>query len=391
MAEQGSLLTALQSIDPSLFDRLHAQITAEGMHRYLKAVSETPAPFQTAAHTRGRVVERLLREDGVFDADGASCDVDFQGSGNTVLRLGQRPRRKSIWLLAHLDTITYLVQPGSPDRYPLLPICYHLMEPGQRAAMAVEYDLNANGYSVVSNGVIEVADSDSEPVYLPDQPAVLKPGTRICFHADLDWDRSTGAIEGNLDDAAGAVALAAAFRFLAHYDLELLLGLTDEEEGPAGTGSQAFSRGGARLVGLFEPPELAIVSDIHEAVSMYGGRGPTDFAMGDGASFAGYSSRGVGAVTPGKLYALQRQLAIELAEVGIQLNENGDGYVSRSEDINALKATPNVALLGFLGANRHFQRGPEHANLNDLVQLSKAVVCLCLLTKTDVWRQDDRS
>ena len=385
MVKKSSVLQALSAVDPNLFDKLHAQITPEEIHRYLKAVSETAAPFQTVADTRGRVIENLLQDDDLLSGAGIRFDRNYRGTGNTVLLAGREPKDKAIWLLAHLDTITYLTQPGRPERVPLQPICYHLMEPGQRPAVALEYDLDLGDYQKAATGVIEVQDPDAPPEFVPDEPQVVMPGTRVCFQTELNWERETGTISGSLDDAGGAVALLMAFKFLAQYGLEIMLGFTDEEEGPAGTGSQSFSRGGARLANLFDPPQLAIVSDIHEAASMYGGRGPSTFGIGDGASFAPYASNGVGSVTPGGLYRLLRALSDELSEMGIRLNENKDGYVSRSEDINALRRTPNVALLGFLGVNRHFQRGPEEANLNDLVDLAKAVVCCCLLTRSEYW------
>jgi hypothetical protein len=49
--------------------------------------------------------------------------------------------------------------------------------------------------------------------------------------------------------------------------------------------------------------------------------------------------------------------------------------------------TPNLTLLGFLGINRHFQRDVESANINDLVDLAKVVVCYALLTKTSLWQE----
>lgn len=387
MTSKRPILTALESIDERLIDRLHEQITSREMVRYLKSVSETHAPFQSAARTRGRVIQGLLQEDSILDEDRATCDLNFRNTGNTVLRTGQKPLDKSVWLLAHLDTITYLVEPGPPDRTPLTPICYHLMEPGQWPAVALEYDLESGGYRVEAQGRIEAPADGSAPVFVADRPLELRAGTRICFAAELSWNRDTGAISGNLDDAAGAVALVMAFRFLRQYNVEVLVGLTDEEEGQAGSGHQTFCRGGARLLRWFGQPELAIVSDIHEAVEMYGGKGPTNFAMGGGASFTEKASNGLGEITPPHLYALQRQMASELRSVGIRLNENLGGYVSRTEGINAMMRTPNVALLGFLGANRHFRKGPEQANLNDLVDLAKAVVCYTLLTTTDFWRQ----
>jgi hypothetical protein len=108
---------------------------------------------------------------------------------------------------------------------------------------------------------------------------------------------------------------------------------------------------------------------------------------GDGASFAEKAARGLGEVTPPHLYEFKRRLAEELGTVGIRLRENLGGYVSRTEGINAMLRTPNVSLIGFLGENRHFQRDVESANIADLVDLSKAVVCFALLTTTPYWRE----
>lgn len=385
MISKGPVLAALKTLDGRLIDKLHEEITPEETYRYLKAVSETHAPFQSASRTRGPVIAELLSEDGHLDGTHTVCDLNFRKTGNTVLRIGSRDLDKSVWLLAHLDTITYLVEPGTQDRIPLTPICYHLMEPGKRQAVALEYDLDSRGYVVVSRGVIEVQDSESAPSFLPDKPQELKPGTRICFASRLTWDRQTGAISGSLDDAAGAVAHVMAFRFLSKFNVEVMVGLTDEEEGLAGAGNQSICRGGARLLRWFAQPKLAIGSDIHETMEMYGGRGPANFSMGQGASFTEKASLGVGEITPPHLYALQRQMSTEFRSVGIRLKENFGGYVSRTEGVNAMMRTPNVALLGFLGANRHFQRGAEQANLNDIVDLAKSIVCYALLTSTAYW------
>ncbi len=95
----------------------------------------------------------------------------------------------------------------------------------------------------------------------------------------------------------------------------------------------------------------------------------------------------MGEITPPHLYELNRKLAEELREVGICLRENLGGYVSRTEGINAMIKTPNIALMGFLGENRHFQRDVESASISDLVDLSKAIVCYTLLTTTPFWQE----
>jgi hypothetical protein len=69
------------------------------------------------------------------------------------------------------------------------------------------------------------------------------------------------------------------------------------------------------------------------------------------------------------------------------LIENIGGYLSRTESINAMYRTPNISLIGFLGENRHFQNKVESANIKDLVDLAKSVVCLVLYTQTEHWKE----
>ena len=380
------IIEALKTLDGGLFEHLHEEITAESLHRYLKPVSDTHAPFQSASWTRGAVIENLLREDGLLDRKNVRFIRNFRNTGNAVTLLGNDDSAKQIWLLAHLDTITYLLEDSRNGRCSLTPICYHLMEPGERPAVVMGYDLNQSNYQIVSRGKI-VSENSEKIFFIPDGMEDLRPGMRVCFDSELEWDRESGEVRGSLDDAAGVVALIMATRFLANYDIELMLGLTDEEEGRAGIGNQTICRGGSRLLRYFDQPELVIASDIHEAAEMYGGGGPGGFRPGDGASFAEKSARGLGEIIPPHLYELNRLFSEELDSVGIRLRENNDGYVSRTEGINAMYRTPNLTLLGFLGINRHFQRDVESANINDLVDLAKVVVCYALLTKTSLWQE----
>ncbi len=380
------ILAPLCDLFPGLLARLHAAITDESIYRLLKPLADTAAPSQTVAHTRARVVEQWLDGQGLLARANVRLDRDFENTGNTVVLLGQNARDKDVWLLAHLDQISYFVRPAVDGRYPLTPNCYHLMELGRRMAVALGYDLTAKTYATVARGEVVVEEAGEPPYFVPSRPVALPAGVRVCFESQLEWQPETGALRGSLDDAAGAAALLAAAGFLADYDVEVLLGLTDEEEGVAGTGSQSICRGGARLLRYFDQPQLVVASDIHEAADMYGGTGPDGFRPGDGASFAEKAAHGVGEITPPHLYALQRQLAQELRDEGVSLRENVGGYVSRTEGVNAMYRTPNVCLMGFLGTDRHFQRGPEQANLKDLVNLAKAVVCVTLLVKTSLWR-----
>jgi putative aminopeptidase FrvX len=261
-----------------------------------------------------------------------------------------------------------------------------MMHPGQRAAVALAYNLSGRRFEIAAHGDI-ITEADGSIFFQAHDDVLLHAGQRACFYSKMSWDRETGELRGSLDDIGAAVALVLAAGFLADYDIELMLGLTDEEEGISGSSNQTICRGGARLLRYFDQPELVIASDVHEAVTMIEGDGPIALKPGDGACFVEKDSRGRGAVTPPHLYELERQLADELATEGIHLRENIGGYVSRTEGVNAILRTPNVAIVGFLGRNRHFEKEVTTANIQDLVNLARAVVCLVLLTRTSIWRE----
>jgi len=380
------VIAALNQLDPNLFSRLRTEITEEQLYGYLQPLADTLAPSQTVSYTRAPVLEQLLRANGMLDRANVHFVRNYQNTGNSVLLLGQEAYHKQVWLLAHLDIISYLIEPGGNGRYPLTPLCYHMMHPGRQAAVAVGYDFETRGFKVVTEGNI-ITEADGCIFFEPYEQVSLHAGQRVCFHSQLTWDQASGKLQGSLDDMGAVAALLMAVTILADYKIELMLGLTDEEEGIAGSSNQTICRGGARLLRYFEQPELVIASDIHEAVPMLEGQGPTDLKPGDGASFAEKGSRGRGGVTPPHLYELQRQLAAALATEDIRLKENIGGYVSRTECVNAMLRTPNVAIIGFLGENRHFEKAVTTANMRDLVDLARAVVCYVLLAQTPLWRE----
>ncbi len=379
------LIDALKDLDPNLFTCLQEEISEESIYATLKPLADTYAPSQSVPYTRARLLRKLLEADGLLERPNVRLDTNYQNTGNTVLLLGKEESSKRVWLLAHLDIISYLIEPAEDGRYPLSPLCYHMMHPGSLPGVALGYDVDRNTYEVVSRGQI-LTDELRRVFFIPEEPARLRPGQRVCFASEMKWERSTGELRGSIDDIAGVAALLAAARFLAKYDLELLLGLTDEEEGIAGESNQTICRGGARLLRFFEQPELVIATDIHESAPMLEGKGPSGFAPGDGASFAEKASHNRGEITPPHLYELLRRLAEELRPQGIRLTENLDGYLSRTEGVNAMLRTPNVVLMGFLGENRHFQVEETTANIKDLVDLARSVVCFVLLTQTPAWQ-----
>lgn len=368
---------------PHLFTRLEQEVTEDRAHRYLMVLESVPAPSQTAQWTRVPAVERLLGEDGLLDAPGVEWARNFEGSGNAVLTLGGEPRAKRVWLLAHLDQISYLLDPGTDGTYPLVPLCFHMQREGRRPAVALGHDLASGTLTVRGRGDIVVDGSSIG--FQAREGGPFGPGLRVVYDSRLEWNRESGVLTGYLDDSVACVAMLLAARVLHHYPVEVLIGLTDEEEGAPGDANQSFGRGGRRLVRFYEPPDLAIVADVHESEAMIRGPGPRDLLPGEGAVFAERSSSGRGTVTPPHLYAFQQEMARALAQRGIHLHENWGGYVSRSEDINATIVTPNIALIGFLCSNRHYATDRPSANMRDLLDLARVFVCYTLLVHSDLW------
>ena len=87
------------------------------------------------------VLKRLLTADGAFDSGRLRLDPDFGDVGSPVIFTGGGGIEKPFWAFAHLDTISYLVQPEQGGRVPLVPYCVHLMLDGECPANAYRYDI----------------------------------------------------------------------------------------------------------------------------------------------------------------------------------------------------------------------------------------------------------
>lgn len=376
------ILETLDAI-PDLQARLD-EITPDRAFSILSRLEAVPTPSQTAQWARIPVVEDLLAEAGMLDRAGIDWHPDFQRTGNAALLLGGEPVAKKVWLLAHLDQISYLVEPGIDSSYPLLPLCYHMQQDPRRPAMALAPDFATGRLEVQSRGDIVV---DGPAIrFEPGDGRRLLPGMRVVYDHPLEWQPNDGRLSGYLDDSVCCTAILLAADVLRHYPVEVMIGLTDEEEGPPGDATQSFCKGGRRLVRFFESPDLAIVSDVHESEAMMHGPGPRDLYPGDGAIFAERSSGGRGTATPPHLYMVQRELAKAVGQRGTSLRENWGGYVSRSEDVNATIMTPNIALMGVLCSNRHVALDVPRANLNDVIALARTIVSYTLLVHSDLWQ-----
>jgi hypothetical protein len=373
MSQAHSLEAALAALRP----RVDRHVTRERVRRYLSALVDTAAPSTAAAAMRAPVLKRLLAADGAFDDGGLRLDPDFAGVGSPVIFTGAAAAAKPFWAFAHLDTISYLVQPNEDGRIPLVPYCVHLMRDGECAAKAYRYDFETNSYRVVAEGKIE--SSDGSPFFRAVSPnAKLRPGDRVAPFSSFRETGEDGLFTGLMDNAGGVAALAVAAPVLAEAGVEAMLAFPDEEEGPVGAGNQTMCRGSSRIASLLPPPKLAIVTDVQQG----GGdkdadaRGGVENStrLGGGAVLSEFSSLARGAVTPLDLYGSARRMAILIADFGVRVQESNNAYSSRSDDVSVMMKTPNVLLLGYPGFNRHFDRGLPRAHLDDVIHLAKAVV-----------------
>jgi hypothetical protein len=359
-----------------------AHVTTDRVRRYMRAISGIPAPSTAAAALRAPELRRLLAADEALGSSGLHLHEDFAGTGSTVILTGSTAPEKPVWCMAHLDTLSYLVQPRQGERYPLVPFGYHLMVDGSRTALAWRYDLATNRYGVIASGAIE--SEAGAPFFRTDDATVrLGAGDRVVFATPYEEDPTSGTFTGHTDNAGAVAALAVAAPVLARAGVEALLGFPDEEEGPQGGGSQMMGRGGTRIIDRLPPPELAIIADVQQAggdpdADTHGGIENTT-RLGGGAVLAEFSSLARGAVTPPHLYALARLASGVLAGLDVAIQESNNAYTSRSDDVSVLLKTPDILLLGFAGFNRHFDRGLPQGNLGDLVHLAKALVYMAAL------------
>jgi len=361
-----------------------AHITPERVLKYLKALADTPAPSTTASFIRTPILRSLLDEDGVLGYPNVEFHANFRGTGNAVVLTGSEPYGSGIWYLAHLDTLSYLIQSRKEDVYPLIPFGYHLAEDGAREAEVLRFDPERRRYQTAAHGTI--LTRSARPFFKPESTDTppLAPGDRVIYTASLRHNPSSHEITGHLDNAGAVAALAVAARVLADANVPAVIAFPDEEEGPEGSGNFIIGRGGVRLLEHFSTPRLVVVGDVQQAggdshlADTRGGAENTT-RLGRGAVLAEFSSLGRGAVTPPHLYVFAKQLLVQLRAYSVDIQESNNAYTSRSDDVSAVLKTPNVLLLGFPGFNRHFDRGLPQGNLMDLVNLSKAFVYYALL------------
>lgn len=372
------LLSKLDADIERLRPAVDAYITGERMARYLKAIADTPAPSTAASAMRAPVLRGLLEADKALGSR-LALDANYANTGSTVILTGKASDTKPLWYFAHLDTISYLAGPSDGERQPLIPFCYHLTQEGLRDALCYRFDLQSARYVAAADGFLE--SEAGRPYFRPTNPSFkllsgdrVVPVTSSAAGADGHWT-------GHFDNAGGVAALAVAAPVLADAGFDAMLAFPDEEEGPHGSGNQVIGRGGSRIIDRLPPPDLAMVADMQQAGDNARPGDATDntVRLGKGAVLSEFSSLGRGAVTPPHLLRLARHLVRLIDRCGVKVQEPQNSYTSRSDDISIMLKTPNILLLGFPGLDRHFDTGLPKANLEDIVDLSKALVYAALL------------
>ncbi len=379
---------------PGVWQQLDLAITTERATHTFVRLADTHAPSLTSRHTRGPVMQAMLEDEDVYRAGLVRYENNLWGTGTVALETG-RAVRKHIWLMAHLDTISYIVHRKEGTRFRLIPLCYHQIKEGRRRARALSYAPATGTMATCAEGEI-VSEASGEHVYFETDAAALPHGARIVYHSQARVNQQTLALEGNIDNAFACAAVYLATVCLAALRAsdtqavpELFAVFPDEEEGVTASGNQAFCKGSARLFNrapLEAVPNLVLVSDVMEGKDMSDGPGATGIRLGEGATYTAGSSRGKGAVVPPPLLSFQEDLSDFLSPKGIHLKANRDGYSSRSDDVSVMMYTPNVALIGFLGTDRHFDQGTPQAHLADLMHLAKTMVVYTLIAQDESWR-----
>ena len=375
------VIRGLESRYDGLWRQLEEIVTADNYFELFKQLSDNYSPTLTVSRVQGPLVKSLLAGT-VGQASPVHVEPSLRGSGTIGVLIGEEPA--PVWLSGHADICSYLTGTRDGDRYPVTPFCMHRAEAGRRVAVALDAPAGSGPLTRLAEG--EMVTDDQGRIFFETDNRDLPLWTRVVHHLPATWQRESDEIHGFIDNQGTCAALLLAARVLSQYEVNVLLLLNDEEEGPVDKGNQGFSRALGRLLNRTRHdwlPEAVFVSDVHQQESLVNAGQPTLF--GQGALYGGLASGARGAVTPPQLLAFTRDLAGELASYGIRLTENS-GYVSRSDDVSALHYTQNINLIGFPGIYPHFDRTPT-SRCTDVVHLTKTLVVYALIAQDREWQQ----
>jgi hypothetical protein len=278
-----------------------SHITVERIRRYVASISSVASPSTAASFLRGPILRDLLQETNALET--TACTSSELPEYREYRYICTQVAIKKLWYIAHLDTVSYLVQSKQQLRYALVPFCHHMIRHGKRSAIAYRFIPSNSRYEIVASGCLE--SEDFHPFFRPESGDLnLKPGDRIVFSTSYQEDRLTGNFTAHIDNAGAVAALLAAAPVLAAAKVEALLAFPDEEEGPPGAGNQMIGRGSARILNLVPLPDLVVVSTCSNPamiVIRLHRRRCRWCETGEGAVLAEFSSLGRGRSLPASL------------------------------------------------------------------------------------------
>ena len=183
------------------------------------------------------VLNRLLAADGAFDGGRLRLDPDFGGVGSPVIFTGGASKEKPFWAFAHLDTISYLVQPEQGGR------TFRSSRTACISCMTANAPLTLTAMILNRTAIAWSPRAGSNrpagrPSFDPMTPRRSSFGPAIGSRRSLPSAKlgQGGLFTGLMDNAGGVAALAVAAPVLAEAGVEAMLAFPDEEEGPVGSG-----------------------------------------------------------------------------------------------------------------------------------------------------------
>ena len=337
-------------------------INLEKTLNIFKKIADTPSPSQIAPWTRGGLIESILKDYNVINNKNLNWEINFKNTHNGVIKIGRNS--PDIALVAHWDTISYLIGEPYGDEYNLIPYCYHTMEERIENGLCLGYNLNKKEYEIICKGKIK---GGKTPKFYPENNEVLKPGYRVVFNTPLNSVNNKFIYEGQIDNAAGCTAILLATIFLSKYsEINLISCFTDEEEGPVSDGNTAFSRGSHRILPYLDNLDLVYISDLHympnEKIAKK--------HIGSGAIISEFASKAKGAVTPPWLFEIISHISKQITP-DIKTNIAPISYASRSDCVAFFKNNINIILAGIPTLNRHYYKGIPKCSIVDIVNLSR--------------------
>lgn len=355
---------------------INEEVTPDRILASLEELHDALAPSGTVLYTRTPVIERQVWDAGIRPSE---FTTQFLGTRSPAVLLNYP---KNIWFTPHSDQIGYVPPFTNETTFDITPIAAHRPTgdgPYPEFPASV-LRFTGQGYEIISQGVIGTEAKDMKPYYVAStkpKDGFLPGYDRIAYTPAFVYDKETGLIQANNDNAAGVTATIVALgalkkiadaRGIKMRDMGFGVVFPDEEEGLPES-SAYFSREARRIAHRMpteDLPEYIVDVDGHDTL---GDEDPGDFA-----TYASIVSGGKGAIVPPDVYAGLDQFLQGLRQHGVDTRPvEGWGTVSRSNDVGWMEVSGQVIPVGYLGRDPHHNKGISTTNVEGLVNTAKAI------------------